>query len=309
MNRERAALSAALVVLSLASISPPARAEYCRTKACDNHIGYDDVWQTEPDPPCTVDANDCRLEGQELYWPNACLSFAVQQDGSKKQGIDYATFHDIVDQAFTTWLRAECPTGGPPALRVDDLGSVVCNRPEYNTDQGNANVFTFRDKDWPHQEAFATIALTTVTYNRENAQIFDADVEINSHLQTFSTGDEPVGEQVDLLAVLTHETGHFLGLSHDSDENAAMWKRYKLGQRELHESDVRGICDIFPPDQPISDHECGPHHGYQRTCAVPQTGCAISPDGANGARSFGLLVLAGSLLAHRRVRRRVVARR
>ena len=305
MSRHGTILSAAFAT-ALAFLALPAHAEYCRTKACDNHLGYDDVWQTEPDPPCDTDINGCRLEGQTLYWPHNCLSFSVQQDGSKKQDISYDTTHEVIEQAFLTWMSADCGDGSTPSLRVDDLSPVVCDRPEYNSDQGNANVFMFRDNDWPHEDTFDTLALTTITYNRENAQIFDADVEINSFAAHFTTSDDLV--QDDLLAVLTHETGHFLGLSHDSDERATMYRTYTprtINQRYLFESDVRGMCDIYPPDLPISEDECVPRHGYMRTCATAESsGCALSHEPADGTRSWGLVAAVALGLGLRRRRPR-----
>jgi len=76
MRRGAVALSAALSAAAIASMTAPAHAEYCRTKACDNHLGYDDVWQTEPDPSCAQAPNGCRYEGQPLYWPESCISFS-----------------------------------------------------------------------------------------------------------------------------------------------------------------------------------------------------------------------------------------
>ena len=191
---------AALAAALLAAVTGTARADYCRTKACDNHLGYDDVWQSEPDPPCTTMDNGCRLEGEPLYWPHSCLSFSVQQDGSPKEGIDYESLHTVVQQAFDTWMSADCG-GSTPSVRVDDFSPAACNQAEYNTDQGNANVFMFRDNDWPHRNAEDTLALTTITYNRENAQIFDADVEINSYQGDFTISDELSSTRDDLLAV------------------------------------------------------------------------------------------------------------
>jgi len=302
-----AALAAALV----ASIATPARAEYCRTKACDNHLGYDDVWQTEPDPPCDTTQNGCRLEGMPLFWPKSCLSFAVQQDGSKTQGIDYETTHQVVEDAFTTWLSADCGNGATPSFRIDDLSPATCNHPEYNSDQGNANVFLFRDNDWPHADSFDTLALTTITYNRENAQIFDADVEINSFQADFTLSDQPGQIHDDLLAVLTHEAGHFLGLSHDDNGNATMFATYMPGyltQRDLYQTDIEGICAIYPPDQPISTKECVPRHGYLRTCAVTETsGCGIAADHASHRRSAAFVALVGLGLVLRRGRARRIA--
>jgi len=304
--RRPARVLAAACAASLIASSAYARDDYCRTKACDNHVGYDDVWQTEPDPPCDVDGDGCRLEGQPLYWPKSCLSFAVQQDGSRTQGIDFDTVHGVVEQAFTTWMSADCGEGQPPSMRVDDFSPATCDHPEYNSDQGNANVFMFRDNDWPHVDGEDTLALTTITYNRENAQIFDADVEINSYASTFTTTDEPGEIRDDLLAVLTHEAGHFLGLSHDGNSPATMYKQYSPGsitQRDLYESDIRGICEIYPPGEPVSQDECVPRHGYMRSCAVEQkSGCGISPEQAGNGRSAALVALVGLGLVLRRGR-------
>jgi MYXO-CTERM domain-containing protein len=303
-------LSAAVVAALVATVSLPARAEYCRTKACDNHVGYDDVWQTEPDPPCDELPNGCRLQGQLLYWPASCLSFSVQEDGSPKEGIDHDTLHAVVAESFATWMNADCGDGAQPSMRVDDLGSVSCNRLQYNTDQGNANVFMFRDDDWPHPHTTAgdDIALTTITYNRENAQIFDADVEINSFAMDFTVSDDAAETRTDLLAILTHEVGHFFGLSHDDDTNATMFMSYQFpfAQRDLYESDVRGICDIYPPDAPVSTKTCVPRHGYLRTCAVDESndGCGCSTATANGGTSAGVVALVGLGLSLRRSRAR-----
>jgi len=310
MKRRVLALSAALVAAALSAVSSPAHAEYCRTKACDNFLGYDDVWQTEPDPPCTTTGNGCRLEGQPLYWPKSCLSFSVQQDGSPKQEIDFDTVHSVVQQAFVTWMSADCGDGYTPALRVDDFSPASCNHPEYNTDQGNANVFMFRDNDWPHTAAEDTLALTTITYNRENAQIFDADVEINSYIARFTTTDDPSEARDDLLSVLTHETGHFLGLSHDDDLEATMYASYDghtpFLQRDLYDTDIAGMCEIYPPSGAISTEECVPRHGLLRTCGVKKSssGCAIGAERTNAAGALGLLTFFGLGLTLRRWRAR-----
>lgn len=299
---------ATLGVALLGTLSGTARADYCRTKACDNHVGYDDVWQSEPDPPCTTMDNGCRIDGNPLYWPHSCLSFAVQQDGSPKENIDYDALHSVILQAFDTWMSADCG-GSTPSLRIDDFSPAVCDHPEYNTDQGNANVFMFRDDNWPHQNAEDTLALTTITYNRENAQIFDADVEINSFQGDFTNSDDISATRDDLLAVLTHETGHFLGLSHDTNPQATMYAYYSrqepYQQRDLHPNDVEGICAIYPPDAPVSQSECVPRHGFMRTCAVEQTtsGCNVAP-GANGAGAAGLFAALGLLGSLRRRARR-----
>jgi MYXO-CTERM domain-containing protein len=286
-----------------------ARADYCRTKACDNQAAYDDVWQTMPDPTCERDSVGCLIAGTPLYWPQSCISFSVQHDGSKKQDIAYDQVHDVVVNAFQTWLNADCGGGTTPSFAIADYGPATCSKAEYNKDQGNTNVFTFRDQSWPYANAEDTLALTTITYNTENAQIYDADVEINSAEATFTFSDQPSGTVDDLLSVLTHECGHFLGLSHDPVYGSTMYPEYTPGdlyQRTLDTDDVNGICNIFPPGQTVDTVNCAPRHGFSDQCGVPQsTGCGVTPAAPTGPLPSGAALLAGlGLAGMRRARRR-----
>jgi MYXO-CTERM domain-containing protein len=302
------ALAVALTSLVSAGV---ARADYCRTKACDNQAAYDDVWQTMPDPPCVRDGVGCLLEGTPLYWPQSCISFSVQHDGSKAQDISYDLAHQTVTRAFQTWLDADCGNYTTPSFAIADYSPAICSKAEYNKDQGNANIFTFRDASWPYANAEDTLALTTITYNTENAQIYDADVEINSAEATFTFSDDPASTMDDLLSVLTHECGHFLGLSHDPTLGSTMYPEYTPGdlyQRTLNDDDIAGICNIFPPGQPINTNVCTPRHGFSRDCGVPQSsGCGITTVAPNGALPSGaaLLVGVGLVFARRAGRRRV----
>jgi len=312
MRGARAGL-AALVIALFGSATGTARAEYCRTKACDRFLAYNDVWQTEPDPPCAKKANDCSLEGTPLYWPGRCLSFAVQKDGSPKYGIEYETLHEVVVQAFDTWRGADCG-GAPPSMRIDDFGAVTCNLHEYTDDQGGANIVMFRDDDWPPAYDPMALALTTVTYNPETGEIRDADIELNGLAGDFTVSDDPAETRDDLLAILTHETGHFLGLAHDNTPEATMYANYNFdgmhpfGQRDLEASDIEGICAIYPPEAPVSQAACVPPHGFSRTCSRqidPGDGCGVTRRrNADGTLTFvAVLGFAAAL------RRRYGARR
>ncbi len=296
---------AGALFLSLFSLAGQAPA-YCRTKACDNRPSYEDIWQEMPDAPCTRDSFGCPVEGIPLEWPAHCISYTIQKDGSADDGIDFDTASAVVTQAFDTWAAADCG-GELPSLVVENLGAVSCNRAEYNQDQANANVFTFRDASWPYQNAEDTLALTTITYNTETAEIYDADVEINSFEATFTTTDDPELVNADLLSVLTHEVGHFLGLSHASVRGTTMYPEYAprdTHQRTLDADDQNGICEIYPPGRTVNEGNCEPRHGFSSACAVPKEegGCSV----AHGRRSlFGItsfLPLAFALQLRRRRR-------
>jgi hypothetical protein len=303
--RRRAA--AALVAVALLSSAGTAGA-YCRTKVCDTIPAYDDIWQTVPDPDCTRDEFGCQLEGPPLFWPATCISFDVQKDGSVSDGIDFELANSVIEQAFATWQGADC-SGTPPSLIVKNRGAVTCTRSEYNTTQPNANVFIFRDRDWPYKAALTTIAFTTVSYNTETGEVYDADVEVNSFLNTLTVSDEPDLTVTDLLAVMTHEVGHFLGLSHTRDQTATMWWDYtsgQTGQRTLEADDVAGICEIYPPGRRVGT-SCEPRHGFSRTCSTAEEGCSVAPERRGGAGTLGASLLGIFVWLARRTARRGVS--
>jgi hypothetical protein len=279
--------AAALVGIALLSAAGTARA-YCRAKVCDTIPAYDDIWQTVPDPECTRDDFGCQLEGPPLFWPATCISFTVQKDGSVSDGIDFELAGSVIERAFVTWQEADC-SGAPPSLVVKNLGAVSCAKREYNATQPNANIFMFRDREWPHKNALTTIAFTTLSYNTETGEIYNADVEVNSFQHELTVSDEPGTVATDLLAVMTHEVGHFLGLSHTRERTATMWWDYTTGQTEqrtLEADDVDGICEIYPPGRKVGT-SCEPRHGFSRTCATAEEGCSVTRERAGGAGTFG----------------------
>jgi hypothetical protein len=298
----RRALAAGLGLCLLGSSG--SASAYCRTKACDTRPSYEDVWQEMPDEPCVRDSFGCPLKGVPLFWPARCISYTVQKDGSTSDAIPFETATAVIDQAFDAWQKAGCP-GGFPSLVVADLGPVSCSRAEYNQDQPNANIFTFRDTSWPYDNAEDTLALTTITYNTETAEIYDADVEINSFDAAFTVTDDPALIAADLLSVLTHEVGHFLGLSHASLPGTTMFWNYDRGnidQRTLDADDMAGICEIYPPGRTVNETKCDPRHGFSGACASPKDegGCGISA----GSRDLTALGLLAPLVVAWRARRR-----
>lgn len=259
-----------------------------------------------------MDADKCITDGQPLYWREKCLSFAAQEDGSPVRGISYATADRVFKAAFSAWTHASCG-GKPPSFRVWDLGPVICGEPEFNDLLPNANVWMFRDHDWPYEHESDTLALTTVLFEKSTGVILDADVEINSIDKDISTSDVDVRQ--DLQAIATHEAGHFLGLSHSAVKTATMNQSYVPGDldyRSLHEDDIAGICAIYPPDRPgpdcISPH---PAHGFSRYCGggkpdpgVSACSCRLAERAPAGSRGLWLLTAAIAGIGFRRWRSR-----
>jgi MYXO-CTERM domain-containing protein len=281
--RRRTPVAALALVAALLGVAPAAA--YCRSSVCK--VDGQSIHGKVCSPP---EDDDC---GTVLQWRQPCVAFAVQKDASRQ--VDLAEVSKTARAAFAAWTTIDCGGGAQPTIEVDDFGTVTCGKVEYNQHGGNANVIVFRDESWPHADESAgttdTIALTTVTYDVTKGDIFDADMEINSFQNQFTTDDTVV--DVDLLSVMTHEAGHFLGLAHSSATAATMVPNYDSGTKNLRypqDDDQQAICNAYPPDRtPKGTCDGLPRHGFSPECAATQTEgtCAFEP----GPAPFSLAAL------------------
>jgi MYXO-CTERM domain-containing protein len=283
----RAARAAVATAALVAVVLGAARADaYCRTSSCEGGV---------TGARCVpAQASDC---GVELHWPSPCVSFDMQKDASSRVSLDTATA--IFHQAFGAWTSAGCAAGGAPRISLVDMGPVACAEHEYNQQAGNANIIVFRDGGWTHAGKGSTLALTTVTFNLDNGEIYDADMELNSAEIEFTTGDTNV--QFDLLSVATHECGHFLGLSHSPLPDATMYADYKphsTALRSLSDDDTAAICAVYPPGEAIpASCDATPRHGFSSACAdatpddTSAGGCCTVAPGKGGEGATGALAL------------------
>jgi len=288
-------LGCAIALASLTTARPSAA--YCRTAVCT-----DSTNQKVAGTLCTpADPLDC---GLPLAWPGRCIGYAIDAQGSSQ--VAFATIESAVETAFKAWHDASC-SGAAPGIRATYQGTVDCSSVEYKQVGGNANVITFRDEVWPHAGAGNTLGLTTVTYNLDNGQIYDADMEINSTANIeLSTSNDEV--KYDLLSILTHEVGHFLGLAHSPLAPATMYAEYIPGDthlRDLDPDDLAGICAIYPPN-PNGACDDTPRHGFDESCFGAQDdGCTCGLIGRDepprdSPSPLGWLLLSALVIIQRR---------
>jgi hypothetical protein len=250
---------------------------FCQTNTCD----------TLQPGGCPVDQDGCPTEasGLHLRWPDACVTFGVQKLGSPKHQITFAQAEDAAIKAFQSWISVPCGEN-LPSIGVVAVGEIECDKVEYNYPEPgedfppgpNANVIMFRDQGWPYlddpDDERETLALTTITFLSDTGDIVDADIEVNSANVALSVGDTNITN--DLQAILTHEAGHFFGLSHSKDPEATMNKMYNVNAgdstfRSLARDDRDGICAIYPPGA-AEVGDCrgeGPRFGLSRYCHTP----------------------------------------
>lgn len=256
------------------AFAPSANA-FCRTTTCDPN---------DPAEHCGLDANRCVTDGFPLIWRSSCVTVGVQKMGSPASGFSYDEVANVVEQAFGTWMNANCGTAHP-SIDVQMIGSIECGMSEYNSKVGNANIVIFREDVWPYTGAGNAIGLTTTRFDTKSGDLWDADIELNAASESLSIGDPIIGD--DLLSVLTHEAGHFLGLSHSQDQSATMKAIYNPATdgdtfRTLAKDDIDGICAIYPPGRAVSTTSCENRHGFSEQCGADQPppeeskGCSLN---------------------------------
>jgi hypothetical protein len=299
--------AAAVLVGALAlSAAGNARA-YCRTSSCNEGTPHTAAVCDPPQP------DDC---GTPIFWPNPCTEFSVQENGSPKLGITAVDLAGIMTTAFGTWESASCSGGGTPLMVITEGPEAVCQQHEYNQMAGNANIIMFHDDAWPYEGSPNTLALTTVTYNQDNGQIYDADMELNSADNHFTTGNTNV--DFDLPSIVTHESGHFQGLAHSHDPAATMWPQYvehTTNLRHISPDDIAAICAVYPPGPADPACDPTPRHGFSAYCAGTAENqlqsstsgcCAVAPGSqpATGRHAALLAALGALALELRGLRRR-----
>jgi len=242
----------------------------------------------------------CCPYGKPLYWKNACVGFSLQKDASRQVSLNDA--EQAIITAFNKWTGTSCPTDGtgPSRVSIDVryLGPVNCGTVKYNDKGPNQHVIVFRDGEWNHMDSNNTLGLTSVQYDPNTGEIFDADMELNTAQQSLTVHDPIPDQGYDLASIVTHESGHFLGLAHSLDDNATMYAQYKPGSthmRNLTPDDVSGICGAYLPSgqrgdsgEPLVQAEAcdpTPRGGYTLDCATDTKSCSVSPFAALGAPS------------------------
>lgn len=308
---KRVTLASALAFATLVAASPDAAA-FCRSRTCNP---YDPAQHCEK-------VDNCVITGHELWWNSSCVSYDAQADGSPLRGITAKDVQNVVGLAFEPWLQANCGSG-QPSMTVGTYGPVQCDEPE-NTDPNHpnqynrltekgANVVMFRDDGWPYPNSTDAYALTTVTFNPDTGEIFDADIEVNS--ADFNVTVDGTG--TDLQSILTHEVGHFLGMAHaaTADMTATMrehWNGNGTDLRSLTADDEAGICDAYPPER-VAAARCEPVNGLADTCHVPKdkvsAGCSFAPARGPDVPTSAALYFASCLLTAGAFGRRIARRR
>lgn len=273
------------------------------------------VGQTDPYVRSRADTglvNDKRAHC--LWWGNPAVTFRQNVDGNPDIVGD--SEFAAAAKALASWNEAggACTsltvTEGPRTSERDigwvegaENQNIVVYRMQYCGSFVSAQDGCWGEQTCPNvydcfDQAKATIAITTTTYDRKTGEIYDADIEGNGAYFVFTTVDSPKCPDMgpftqaciatDVQNTMTHEVGHALGLDHTLASGSTMNPSAPGGEitkRVLDPGTRSFVCDVYPKAAPSRDCVilvAKPELGSNaNSCGVP------TPLGSLGLLAFG----------------------
>ncbi|HEX4352521.1 MAG TPA: matrixin family metalloprotease, partial [Polyangiales bacterium] len=189
--------------------------------------------------------------GKRIRWSTDTVT--LQMDPSFESFLDPGQSYASLAMGFEAWK-------GLP--RVPDLVIEPGQPASLGNHAGHPTNGIYLLKDWPYEAA--KLAVTIVTYEMDTGRLLDADIVVNGQAK-FALLSEPAApgiDSYDLGSVLTHESGHVLGLGESQEgEDATMWPYARpdnTDKRTLAEDDEDGVTESYASAPPSAANGCGP---------------------------------------------------
>ena len=228
------------------------------------------------------EAGDASACPQPLRWWRRETIFTLGQVAPKE--FELAEVRALTEAAFAEWLEVDCTATAfdtafvPPATFAGSSAERRATKPlTARAAPDNLIVFVPTPEEWCGGINFRAcpgnsptwIAITKIAHNQVTGEIVDADIEINNGDFKFSIDGSPALGEVDFLAMLVHEVGHFYGLDHSLLADATMYAKYSrdlataTDARSLEPDDELGICSLYVdvPERKHTPADDGCHGG------------------------------------------------
>ena len=183
------------------------------------------------------------LSGKDLHWRDDNGALSVYIDSGNESGLDDDTVKAIAEYSIHEWND-----------QADIELYPISNQSEQKEEEGRNDLY-FSDDDLFGR---GVLAVTNVRYLDSTGEIIEADIAINNSVNfsieinstSNSIGSNGV-ESYFLGDVLSHELGHFLGLSHGQVHGSTMIFTVFRGQYSLHSDEKEALNSIYrlPQDE------------------------------------------------------------
>ncbi len=184
-------------------------------------------------------------------WAGLPVKVALNPEGCPVLA-DGSTIEDVLLAAMAEWASVTCSKAAfeyvgetTATWAADDLNTIFCvpQGQDWNFSVGAAGATLWIPSGMDGvQEVDLALNATELTWKKGGGNALEANV-------------------IDPQAVLTHEMGHWLGLSHSADPFATMYyAMLPFGiQATLEADDRTGVCTLYPDEgsECINDQDCG----------------------------------------------------
>lgn len=176
--------------------------------------------------------------GAVVRWPSNVSLIDVFTNPTNTQGLSENDVNYIIGNAIEQW-------DAKSRLTIRENNTAGTNQEYLNE--------IYFSTDPTYFNGSGVVGITLVTFNSSSGEIIEGDVLINDNF-TFSLA---VNDDNYLGNVVTHELGHFLGLSHGQVLGSTMFYSLSRGQSGLSADDVAGVYTLYP----YNDSSKGTLHG------------------------------------------------
>jgi hypothetical protein len=185
--------------------------------------------------PVRANVRITTILGDSPRWAQMPIRYSMNEDGAPQ--IPNGSEFVAVEAALRTW--ASIP-GTSVEFQSDGLTSAN------NVDLDFVNLITFNEDSGLLGTTTLAATFSFFQGSGENLTFTDSDIAFNPVFDLTTSGEEGA---FDLQGVLTHESGHMLGLDHSGIVSSVMSPfaiRDQVDQRVLQYDDIAGILEIYP---------------------------------------------------------------
>jgi hypothetical protein len=204
------------------------------------------------------------FETNDKKWPQMPVPYYVNAEACPAMA-GGETLADLVEKAAEAWSTVPCAT-----VSFQYLGTTT----DLWAPDGKNVIFCVDGKnmEWKFGEGAGGATLWIPT---EEGEPMEVDLALNAFDLKWVAGggDAMAGDEVDPTALITHELGHWLGMSHTPDPYATMYYAslpYGL-QATLAGDDKAGICTLYPSGEKecATEADCPEKHTCIEIQGIP----------------------------------------
>jgi len=161
--------------------------------------------------------------GDRVSWRRDINTIKLYTNPDNGHGISSSVTQGIINESLSDW-QANVP------FTIETYSAS-------STGTSGINELFFTNSPY-YFNSDGVVAVTQISYNESTSEILEADIVISN--QSF-TGSAIKSDTTYIGNIVSHEFGHFLGLSHSEVKNSSMFYKLARGQYKISEDEISAI--------------------------------------------------------------------